>query len=117
MATTDPSSDHSTSSEADRPLEGFGLWQASPLWHLYLCLAVLLIVLAIIIVTICCCCQKTEDEEENNMTVYHWSHGTGLIITPQKSLKSYRLFERRHHMHHHNVLHTDWDALHHTQNM
>ena len=32
-----------------------------------------------------------------------WSHGTGLIITPHKSLKSYKLFEMRHHMYHHNV--------------
>ena len=36
-----------------------------------------------------------------------WSHGTGLIITPQKSLKSYRLFEMRHHMYHHNVSYID----------
>ena len=34
-----------------------------------------------------------------------WSHGT-LIITPQKSLKSYRLLEVRHHMYHHNVFNT-----------
>ena len=46
--------------------------------------------------------------------VLHWSHGIGLIITSQKS-PSHTIFERRHHMHHHNVLHTDWDALYHTQ--
>ena len=45
--------------------------------------------------------------------VNYWSHGTGLIITPQKSPSgSHRLFEMRHHMYHHNPSYTqvEWCA-------
>ena len=38
--------------------------------------------------------------------VFPWSHGIGLLITPHKSLKSYRLFEMIHHRYHHNPSYT-----------